>query len=214
MKINDQKISFPIVGKLSFFKIVETLEEIVKEKEGYNVQYAATLLEEMCNHPELIEGTDDFSLIEKNRDFVNRMMRFLFPPALSLNEIKGATPPFDMNFFFTSKRLENILNDAGEGFKLEIAGMEPDQMYRMGCATVLQWYYNYSVNLSVPMIIGIPEKSGDMRYYRSAFNADLMDIKPKENAVEITEEDYQELMDNYDNIDLWKEKFPPDSWEI
>ena len=214
MKINDHKITFPLVGKLSFFKIVETLEEIVKEKEGYNVQYATTLLEEICNHPELIEGTEDFSLIEKNRDFVNRMMRFLFPPALTMNEIKGATPPFDMDFFFTSKRLENILEDAGEGFKLEIADMDPDLLYRMGCATVLQWHYNYSVNLSVPMIIGIPEKSGDMRYYRSAFNADLMEIKPRENAIEITEEDYLELMDNFDNIELWKKKFPPNSWEV
>lgn len=214
MKVNNQKISFPIVGKLSFFKIVETLEEIVKEKEGYNVEYAKTLLEELCNHPHLIEGTADLSLIDKNRDFVNRMMRFLFPPALTLNEIKGATPPFDMDFFFTSKRLENILNNAGEDFKLEISDMDPDLMYRMGCATVLQGYYNYPVNLSIPIVIGIPEKAGDMRYYRSAFNADLMEIKPTDKSIDITEEDYLELVDNFDNIDLWKEKFPPNSWEV
>ncbi|MBL4605661.1 MAG: GAF domain-containing protein, partial [Flavobacteriaceae bacterium] len=38
------------------------------------------------------------------------------------------------------------------------------------------------------------------------------DVKPTENAPKITEEDYKVLLDNFDNIDVWKEKFPPNSY--
>ena len=39
-----------------------------------------------------------------------------------------------------------------------------------------------------------------------------MDITPSENAPEITDEDIKLLLDNYDDIDIWKEKFPVDSY--
>ena len=32
-----------------------------------------------------------------------------------------------------------------------------------------------------------------------------------DKAKPITQEDFDELLDNFENIDLWKEKFPPNS---
>lgn len=215
MKINDEKISFPVVGKLSFFKVVETLEEITTREDEYLTQYAQQLLKELNAIPELVQGTEDITLIEKHRPLVDRLMRFIFPPMLSDNEIKGATAPFDFDFFYTSSRLKKIIDDAnGHNFSLSIKDINKDAMYQMGCATILQAYYHFPVNMSVPMIFDIPEASGDLRYYRSAFNADLMEVRPTKHAIEITEVDYYELMDNFNDIELWKKKFPPNSWEI
>ena len=214
MNLNDEKITFPIVGKMSFFKVKEALEENLKSKDASIVQHASSLLKEMAKVPDLIDGTEDFKIVEKHPELVEKMLRLLFPPALTMNEIKGATPPFDFSFFHVSKRLENILNAAGPDFDLEVKGMDPDLLYMMGCTTILQAYYHFPVNLSIPLIFDIPEASGEMRYYRSAFNADLMEIIPTENAVELTEEDGWELMDNFHDLDLWKQKFPPNSWHI
>ena len=214
MRINGEKRNFPIVGKLSFFKVIETLEEVSKSNEEHIAQYAQSFLDEISKIPELIEGTEDLELIENNMDLVSRIMQPLFPPVLTLNEIKGATAPFDFRFFYKSKRLENILKAAGDDFELKITDIDEDTMYIMGCSTILQVYYKYAVSPSKPFVMEIPESSGDIRYYRCAFNADLMQLNPTDKAIDITEDDYWNLINNYHDIDLWKSKFPPDSWEM
>lgn len=39
-----------------------------------------------------------------------------------------------------------------------------------------------------------------------------MEIIPTENSVELTQQDIDQLIDNYNDIDLWKSKFPSGSW--
>ena len=51
-----------------------------------------------------------------------------------------------------------------------------------------------------------------MRHYRAAFNGEFIEILPTETSPKITEEDIKELLDNFDNIDIWKEKFPLNSY--
>lgn len=141
-------------------------------------------------------------------------MTLLFPTALTLNEIKGATAPFQFVFFYTSERLRNILDAAGENFELEMENMNDESMFIMACATILQGVYKYPVQLNIPMIFEIPEKDGNLKYYRSPFNADLLEMTATENAIDITQEIYWELMDNYDNLEVWKKYFPKDSYQI
>lgn len=215
MKINDKDITYPISGKFSFFKVIESLDNIVESsKDKAYVQYIESLLKEIYSVPALVEGTEDLEVIEENRELIDKVMKLMFPPTLSLNEIKGATAPFSFSFFYKSQRLENILAAAGEDFTLEISEIDPDMLYLMGCVTVLQGYYGYPTNFSVPIVMKIPEASGDIRYYRSAFNADLMRVFPTDESVEITKEDYLELMDDFHNMELWKKKFPPGSWVV
>src|SRR5690606_33524748 len=35
---------------------------------------------------------------------------------------------------------------------------------------------------------------------------------PTEKAIQLTQQDIDQLIDNFDDIALWKEKFPPESW--
>ena len=50
------------------------------------------------------------------------------------------------------------------------------------------------------------------RSYRLAYNADLTEMVPTEKAPKITKDDYKELLNDFYNIDLWKKKFPPESY--
>ena len=51
-----------------------------------------------------------------------------------------------------------------------------------------------------------------MQHYRAAFNADFTEVIRTENAPEITEDDIKMLLNNFDDIEVWKEKFPPNSY--
>src|SRR5690606_10479500 len=45
-------------------------------------------------------------------------------------------------------------------------------------------------------------------------NADFIEVAPTERAIELSEEDIIELIDNFSDIDLWKSKFPEHSWVL
>ncbi|WP_313791278.1 GAF domain-containing protein [Lacinutrix neustonica] len=56
--------------------------------------------------------------------------------------------------------------------------------------------------------------NGIIKSYKILYNADFIEITRNKNTKPITKEDYKELLDNFDNINLWKEKFPPRSYEF
>ena len=86
-------------------------------------------------------------------------------------------------------------------------------MYIYACTLILAAIYNYPVDLKRPFYFDIPdENTGFTRHYRVAFNGDFMDITPTPDAPKITEDDIKLLLDNFDNIDIWREKFPPNSY--
>ncbi|MGB4971805.1 MAG: GAF domain-containing protein, partial [Cyclobacteriaceae bacterium] len=86
-------------------------------------------------------------------------------------------------------------------------------LYIFGCAAILGSHYKYSFPMGAPTLVDIPNKKQNItRTYRLAMNGDLLEVLPTEKAIDITPEDYIELLDNFENIDLWKKKFPPNSW--
>src|SRR5690606_36247638 len=80
------------------------------------------------------------------------------------------------------------------------------------CTIILNLYYGYKINLKRPMFYEIPDVNGIMRYYKILYNADFCEIVSTDKAIKITPEDYDELLDNFDNIAFWKSKFPPNSY--
>ncbi|MCB0383375.1 MAG: GAF domain-containing protein, partial [Psychroserpens sp.] len=70
----------------------------------------------------------------------------------------------------------------------------------------------FKMNFKRPFYYEIPNENGIMQFYKILYNADFTEIIPTENAPEITQSDIDELLDNFDNIELWKEKFPPNSY--
>jgi len=53
---------------------------------------------------------------------------------------------------------------------------------------------------------------GLMRTYKMGINADMTEFIPTKHALDITAEDFEELVDNFGDIKIWKKKFPPNSW--
>jgi hypothetical protein len=63
-----------------------------------------------------------------------------------------------------------------------------------------------------PLYYDIPNADGVLKHYRLALNADFIEIYPGENAREITEKDVDTLIQNIEDVDLWRDMFPPGSW--
>lgn len=202
----------PFQIKISFHKVLEALEEIAKSDVDYRSNYAKALIEKAAPFPELRNGITDIQQIEKNSVLINHLLADLFPTALTNNEIKAAAIPF-LNFSFNyTERFKKILREAGTDFDMAIRDFDDHHFYIMSCCLILNVYYNQHFDFTKPLFYDIPDAEGIMKHYRILYNADFLEILPTENAVPITQEDIDLLMDSFDNFDLWKEKFPNGTW--
>ena len=205
------KIS-PFQIKISFEKVIQVLEEIAQSNVDYRATYAKGLLKEIAPFPELREGVESYEQIEKHYQLIKYLLSDLFPTALTKNEIKAVTIPFYNYIFNISERLEKIIEDAGDDFEIIIRDFDEHQFYVMNCTLILNYYYGQEIDFSNPIFYDIPDKNGIIRHYRILYNADFMEIQPTEKAISLSEEDINHLLNNYEDLALWKEKFPEGSW--
>ena len=145
---------------------------------------------------------------------MKELLKDLFPPMLTKNEIKAIGFPFYNFFFNPTERFQSIIDKAGENFDMIIKDMDPNRFYVISCCIILRNYYNIELNFVQPFIFDIPNDQGIMNHYRFLNNVDFIEINPLKNVKKLTEDEIAELMDNFEDYDLWREKFPPQSWEL
>lgn len=208
----EQQTDNPFRLEISFHKVIEVLEGIAASDVDYRAQYAKGLLKEVEKVPELRNGIQDPEIIRQHRGLIRNLLSDLFPTALSHNEIKAVTIPFLNISFNYTQRFQDILNNAGPDFDMEIRDFDAHQFYVLSCVLLLNAYYGYHFDAAKPIFYDIPDAQGFMRHYRILYNGDFLEIFPTENAIELTPEDIELLLDNFDDLDLWKSKIPPQSW--
>jgi len=216
MKIVHSKnkdVQLPFKQYISFGKVFDFYKKYTEDVNHPYYKSAVEIVGHLGQYDDLINGFDDFSLLEKYNEEIDLMLEGLFPDILTENEIKAASIPFSFTSFKFSKRFETILENAGDDFEFQIKNLEADKLYINACAMILGFYYKRPLDLKRPFSFDIPNvNTGVMHHYRLAFNADFAQIEKTDTAPEITDEDYKLLLDNFDNIEIWKEKFPENSY--
>lgn len=209
----DQFEVSPFYSVISFHKVIDSLREIAENDEvPYRVNYAESLLKEVAKVPELYTGITSKITIYENIELIHNLLADLFPTALTNNEIKAVSLPFqNFNFNFT-KRFQQIVIDAGEEFEINIRNFSNDQYYIFSCCLILNTWYGENFDLSRPLFYDIPDKDGILRHYRIVYNGDFTELIPTEKAKKISQKDIKLLKQSYDDIEIWKEMFPPHSW--
>ena len=203
--------NFPMLVELNFEKLIQNLEQYSSKTDS---RYS-DLINQYRNSDTFAEvraGLSTLESIQKNKELIGDIIEPLFPKALGLNEIKMATIPFTDIFFYNSPRFDNLLRAAGPNFKFDLRNFNKDNNYIFGCSLILNFYYKYKIDFKRPFFVDIPDIDGKTKSYRAVLNGDFMNVLPTEKAVPITKEDVALLIDNYHNVDLWKEKFPPHSY--
>ena len=211
MDINDN-IKSPLNLKVSFNKLLKNYETFAMSDDKFIAANAKRVLSHAENYPELREGFSDVSILKTREKEISDILHDSFNPLLTKNEIKTASVPFHNLIFNASERFKNIIKIAGDDFELQIKNMADKETYITACAIILNFCYGYDLNFKRPFYYEIPDAKGVIRHYKILYNADFCEIIPTENAKKITKEDYDELLDNFENIELWKEKFPENSY--
>jgi hypothetical protein len=214
MIYNGKEVEFPAIMQVSFFKLIETLEQQLKGDDEAAAAYAKALLKEVEKHPELRDGISDLSHLKKLDKSVRMMSRAMFPDALTTNEIKIITPPFYFEPFYTSTRFDNIIKASGEDFEFTMKDVDEDTFYLYCCYFILGQYYHFPFSGGgTPQFLEFFNKKTELlRTYKMLVNVEMCEFIPTEKAINISQADFEVLIRNFDDIKLWKEKFPPNSW--
>lgn len=200
---------------LSFKKYLDVLEHIrYNDRLEYRVNYAESVIQRFKKIPELCEGSQDFSLLTKHKELISMLLADLFPTGLTHNEIKAASIPFtDITFNYT-ERFRKILSDAGHNFVLEFRDMSNDEMYVLCCCIIIQVYFKKDVKITIPFYYDIPDQHGILRHYKITVNSDFSEIAPINKNKLPNDKEIDVLLENLDDLSLWKKHFPPQSWTL
>lgn len=204
----------PFHVQLSFHKIIERYEEVAARNEGMYSERAKTLLKKVAAHPELRNGITDISQIKDNERLIAHLLSELFPEILTDNEIKAVSIPYQGLIFNYSQRFRAILKDAGTAFEINIRDFDEHQFYVACCCMILNRFYGTQLDFTKPLFYDIPTSTGIIKHYRILYNADFLEVIPTENAPVLSPAEVDQLIDNYDDLALWKEKFPKGAWQM
>ncbi|MGB7841919.1 MAG: GAF domain-containing protein [Salinimicrobium sp.] len=204
---------FPLDIRISFQKIILEFEnQLEQETSEISRDYIKSMLDYVSSFPALTEGIEDAEELIKLKDPIRVLMKDLFPEILSNNQIKAISVPFHSIIFNSTRKFRDILEKAGEDFQLSMRNLNEELDYIFGCIIILNNHYGYDIDFSRPLYYDIPDENGILRHYRIDLNSDFVEIETGENHHEITEEDVDVLIQNIEDVELWKEKFPPRSW--
>jgi hypothetical protein len=205
----------PFKVYISFKKYLDVLEHIrYNDRLEYRAQYAESLIEKTKNFKEFREGFQDETLLEKHADLIRLLLADIFPTGLTNNEIKAASVPITNIMFNYTERFKNILNDADREFSMEFRQVDDDEFYIFCCCLILQSYFKKDIRTSLPFYYDIPDKNGIIKHYKITINSDFTEIFPTENAEIPSDEIVNFLMENMDDVKMWKKYFPPESWYL
>jgi len=204
------EFELPFEPIISFEKIISELEKTV-EKGDADI-HVVQLLEKLNEIPELKSGFNNFGLVRQYSDLISELLSDLFPKLLTQNEIKAATLPLSNLIFNPTERFKNLVEESGKEFQISDTNFESDEFYIASCSIILAFYYKVPHSSTYPMYFNMTDKNGIQKHFRILYNADFLEIQPTEKAKILSEDEIEHLMDNIDDIALWKEKFPPQSW--
>ncbi len=204
----------PVKVLLSMEPLFKEVELYAKDENHFFHKSSKVILEYVNQFPELRTGIEDFSQLDKYEEVLSLMLKPLFPDLLQSNEIKAIAIPFVYKAFHPTRRLSEIIKNAGPDYDVEMTGSNIEKVYLYASSYILAKYYGQPIlKMNRPIFLDIPnQKTGQLHHYRLMFNADNIEIIKTDKAPDLTQSDIDELLANGEDMELWKRKFPPNSY--
>ena len=211
---NIQDVELPFDVKFNFEKIIAYWKKVANSEHAEMAAGAKQFLERLrLKAPALLGPFDDLSLIELHQEEFKALLAPLFPELTTLNEMKGVMIPFLPIIFNATQRLTNIMDVAEEDEAVIMRQDDPSLYYINACIFILKFKYGAKINNKRAFYFDIPnKKTGIIRHYRAFINADFSSFKLKEGFKVPSPDEIRTLINNFSDVDLWKEKIPPNSF--
>ncbi|MEL6124260.1 MAG: GAF domain-containing protein, partial [Bacteroidota bacterium] len=208
------QIESPFKVTLSFKKLIANVREMISTGDNPIIARGMDDFLGHINHLDALTGSIAVAEYDEYIDDIELLLCLLFPHPLTHNEIKAATPPIQPDILYRSERFTKVFGEVSKLIPKEFDSMDEDRIYILMCNYLLQSWYGINMYASRSPVYDVVDTQGITRHYKSTYNVDFVDIIPPANPPTMSPELIQQLKHDFDNVRLWKEIFPPGSWEL
>jgi len=206
----------PFTTKLSFVPLIRFWKSKLKSENSAEALLAREIIGAVEKAPELLEPLDDYSQLQQYPEVVELLMAGLFPLNLRDVQLAQASRPFDLNPFFQTPALKEILSSNKVHYRIEKSAqfVYTASVVRI-CCLILNKYYGQHIELDPQVLFTIecPE-SNIQRYFKSVLNINFVEVKKRKPLRDLTPEQINQLLSNIYDLNAWLELIPPSHFEL
>lgn len=208
--------TFPYTSLLSFSPLIEFWRHKVTSSNRGEAILAKEIIMQLDQSMDLMTPVRDYELLKKHEAFIDLLMSGIFPFAQRSRHMAQAVRPFSLEGVYKTRKLKDFLKNN----RLNIVNdKDPLQtrnaaIVRAGCM-ILNRFYGQQFPLKDPYIFSARADDTLIEtHYKAALNLDFLEIKKKRALLALSEDEIFELINNFDNPNLWLEKLPPTHFEF
>jgi len=209
----------PFKRSLSFLPLINKIKSAVENKKDHAI-HAKLILSQIEDYPIFFKENPDLDEIRKVASQVPFLMSYIFSPHEIENSMSGVGGPFTDDPIFESNLLKSIEDDKAYDFKMMDDFSDDKCMYlftklMFAYAIILEKFYNSDLSMDYFIRYRLDNKLNDLvKYFKFDLDSTYIDVKYKNELVELSDDDIKKLINNPLNMDLWLEMLPLDQFEF
>ncbi|MEO8513302.1 MAG: GAF domain-containing protein [Ignavibacteria bacterium] len=202
------KTSFSLRKLIDFWR-----KSLIDAEDCIGTEFAARLVHDIEQIPELNGIITDFSILEKHKKLTDALMSAIFPPSYWNSNLTSVSLPLEFLSIYATPRFNELLADERGFFDGNLN--YSDEFFNVGKIVtlytgILKQAYNIDFTIVFPLIKTIVDKeTGLERYFKLNMDNRFVDLKFTGPLPEIKKETITMLAENMFNLELWKEVMPP-----
>lgn len=208
----DKTVS-PFETYLSFNKIMEEWKKVAVNENSLKGEYAKKILNELESKCDLIDGFNDNQIVYRNETLIGNIIELAYPSTGKLN-IFVFSKPFDNFYFLPSDAFNKLIAADFHLFSKEIEELSFEYLYITKCLFILKRCFNVNVDIDFVKSFSFRDQRGILRRYRIEYDLEYVEIVDHFGNQKLSQTVIDNLLSNLDNINLWQDVFPPNSWTI
>jgi hypothetical protein len=202
----------PFQVKLSFHKLMERYKHLASFGKGSVAVLAKAKLNLINLYPDLAEEINGEEKLTSMSKSLSQLLSDIFPLALTNDEIKAVTIPYQNKIFYPTAKFSGIIASSGSSFEISSGGDSRDCFYIAACHLILKRFYGIELDIHKSIYFHTRSEEGVDKHYKVLYNFEYLEIVPSPQAPLIFQSDIDDLIENYDRSAAWVAKFPPASW--
>src|ERR1700744_280838 len=202
----------PFQVKLSFHKLIERYKQLASFEKGPIANSAKAKLKLSNSYPDLAEGIENEAKLSSMSKIIAQFLSDIFPIALTNEEIKAVTIPYQNKIFNPTAKFRYIIASSSSPFEISLEGHDRDSFYIAACHLILKRFYGIEIGNQKPVYFHTSNEEGVDKHYKVLYNFEYLEIIPSPGAPLVFQSDIENLIENYDKLAIWIIKFPPGSW--
>lgn len=197
------------------FKILYSIKGLIEELERSNFyfgEFKKVVDNIKVTLPQLIEGVETIEEFEDSIALLSPIIDKVIPDPVMKNTMKAIGFPLSNRFYNATDSFKELVNGHQTRIITSFEATNSETFYKICCFLILSRYYHINLNLKEANLLEIDSEKGYLIYLSIIYNYEYFSIYPSAPEYELTADQIDELLNNYENTALWYQYIPVDSW--